>query len=60
VIKQIEKIKARIAELDAERSKWVTALESLQGVCDHDWVTDGHDHNFSYERCRTCGKEREV
>lgn len=38
----------------------VSAVESLQDVCDHEFVYDWHDSHYSYESCKFCGKERKI
>jgi hypothetical protein len=60
-------IEAAIAELQKERAtvdqrlrELDAAIGALQKVCAHDFVYDGHDSHYSYERCKKCDKQQQV
>lgn len=38
-----------------EVQKLDIAIRSLQELCDHDWVGDGHDSHKNHYRCSICG-----
>lgn len=55
----IELLLSRIESLTRELSSELKTLQTLQGLCNHDWSYDGHGHNNSYYVCSKCGLEKE-
>ncbi len=41
-------------ELNAESLKIDNAIKALQDICDHDYVSDGHDSHKSHYKCKMC------
>jgi|CXWK01.1.fsa_nt_gi acetylglutamate kinase len=33
------------------------AIEALQELCEHKWISDGHDSHKNYKKCSICGLE---
>lgn len=36
------------------------AITALQYLCEHEWVSDGHDSHHIYEKCKLCRLTRSV
>lgn len=51
-------IKKRDAALDESRVH-TDAIKALQKICKHEWIYEGHGHNYSCYRCCVCGATEE-
>ena len=45
-------------ELSEQLAKVRKAIQSLQVICDHKWIDDGHDSHHNYEKCTICSKRQ--
>ena len=52
-----------ITELNQERDSLMqkihkidAVIEAHQAICNHKWVSDGHDSHYSYVKCSICGE----
>jgi len=58
----IDTIKSTVCKLEQERKHLQEKLKvidniihGLQSLCTHNWVGDGHDSHYSYQKCTICG-----
>lgn len=52
----IQKLNKQLDEAAKKTHSIREAIESLQRVCEHDWVDAGHDSHHYYSECSICGK----
>jgi len=61
---QIKSITATVRQKHEEAQRTATemraALELVQRLCEHEYVEQGHDHNYVYYKCNYCGKTKQV
>ena len=48
------------SELNDQLKKNRDAISALQAVCEHEFVSAGHDSHHSYEKCKYCGLEQKA
>lgn len=54
---QIAQAQAKIKSLNEEAEKYHNLIDTVQKLCQHEWVTTGaHGHNDSEYRCNNCTK----
>lgn len=51
----IDDLEYRKSELKDQLKKNEDAISALQAVCEHGFVSAGHDSHYSYEKCKYCG-----
>ena len=56
VIDQLEK---ELKSLNEERNKVISAINSLQALCEHKFVVIGHDSHKDHYKCSICGLTEE-
>jgi hypothetical protein len=52
----VSTLEKRIKEARRQEAQMLATLKVIQDLCDHDYVEEGHDHNYVYYRCSICGK----
>lgn len=44
-------------ELSVKLNNVDDAIRSLQAICDHDYINDGHDSHKDHYKCKNCSHE---
>lgn len=51
----ISALRQQVESLEAAVKAHREALYALQKICPHEWVDDGHDSHYNWEKCTICG-----